>query len=688
MIELFIEGQPVDVNESFSTLLTYAIDDVREFGSKNTAFSKTIVIPGTKRNNKLFGNLFDVTGGNTYDPNLPNQGINFNAAVTASAFIFSSNIQILKGIVRVMEVIIDNGFIEYEIFVTGELGGFASKLGNKKLEELDFSTYDHEFTLAAITGSWDNANAGQGYYYPLIDYGNSSALKHNWKYKTFRPALFAKEFIDKIFEGTGYTYECDLFSTSRFKGLIIPHSQRALTKSSSNYLSVSGSGTYTKVKDVNLSFDTHISLGDFSYSGGYLFTYSGTSVSGDITAVLNVSYTKLFDSKITIVLEKSGVVVASYIIDYGGTTTGSATINLAETGLAITSGDTLKVRAYSTGSITGTRSFTLNVASSTMTYTTTGGAAALVSISLGDIYEINQTIPKNILQKDFISSIIKLWNFYIFEDPLNEKVLKIKPFVDFYTDAASTDWSLKLDRSQPIRIKPMSELNARYYEFFFKDDSDYFNDLYKKRYNLSYGSMVYDSEFEFARETEKIEVIFSGTPLVGYLSEDKVYSTIFKKAGELVGIGEDAVDSNIRLLQAKKITGVSSWDIVDNNGTTILGSYTSYGYAGHFDDPNAPANDIQFGVPKELFFTLATAAINVNQFNVYWSSYMAEITDKDSRLLTGTFKLNYRDIYNLDFSEFIYIDGSLFRLNKIVDFNATNEDTCKVELLKVINKVY
>jgi len=67
---------------------------------------------------------------------------------------------------------------------------------------------------------------------------------------------------------------------------------------------------------------------------------------------------------------------------------------------------------------------------------------------------------------------------------------------------------------------------------------------------------------------------------------------------------------------------------------------------------------------------------------------MAEITDKDSRLLTATFKLNYKDIFGLDFSTFIYVDGVKFRLNKIKDFNATNEDTCEVELLKIINSEY
>ena len=67
---------------------------------------------------------------------------------------------------------------------------------------------------------------------------------------------------------------------------------------------------------------------------------------------------------------------------------------------------------------------------------------------------------------------------------------------------------------------------------------------------------------------------------------------------------------------------------------------------------------------------------------------MAEITDKDSKLLTATFKLTNSDIYNLDFGKFIYIDGSYFRLNKIIDWNASEPDLCQCELLKVIYPVY
>jgi hypothetical protein len=198
MIELFVEKYSVDVDKSFSVMLSMAIDDIKDFSAKNTTFSKTIILPGTNKNNALFGNLFDVSAGNNYTSSSANTGVNFNASVSANAIMFADNIQVFKGTFRILEVVIDNGNVEYEAVVFGELGGFVSKLGASKLEELDFSAYNHTYSLANITGSWTNAAGGSSYYYPLIDYGNYSAAKKDYKVGTFRPALFAKEYIDII----------------------------------------------------------------------------------------------------------------------------------------------------------------------------------------------------------------------------------------------------------------------------------------------------------------------------------------------------------------------------------------------------------------------------------------------------------------------------------------------------------
>ena len=792
MIELFVENSIVDINVGFSTLLTYAIDDIKDFGAKNTTFSKTIILPGTKRNNILFGNIFEITGSNLYDPALPNKGINFNAAISAKAYIFADNIQCFKGIFRILQVVIDDGVVEYECSVVGELGGFVSKMGNLKLEDLDFSENDHTYSLTNIVNSWDilqditytagiggltfvnnmliiyaydfsaikandtivitstpnnngtyivlsvtydsianettiliksglfygeNTNGvvtlknsyKYGYHYPLIDYGTYSSDKHNWQYKTFRPALFVKQYIDKIFARSGYSYVSDLFSTARFKKLIIPNNYKTLQKKSGYQLQIyetGGQSYHIKLVTIGtvvnnprtyVRFNTLTLLGNFTASNytnpwtgvpvsNAIFTYGGASVlTGDITWSYNITVTsKTGTGQFAFRVILNGAVISTLnIIIYNTTIPVTYSGTLKAVNVNINPSDTIGVLGTLGGGFSSECYFTVN--SLSLEIGNTGNI--YVPVNIGDNLYINDLLPKNILQKDFISSIVKLFNLYIFEDANSlDKVLKIMPFVDFYADAETIDWSDKIDRSKPLKVKPMSQLNARYYEFSFKSDSDYYNDLYKKRYNEDYGSYKFDSGYEFSKESTKVELIFSGTPIVGKVGQDKVYSTILKRTGDVQGQNEETTDSNIRILQAKKVTGVSSWNIL--NGGTTLGSYTVYPYAGHLNDPDAPADDIQFGVPKELFFTLATGALNVNQFNIYWKSYMQEITDKDSKMLTCNARLKYKDIYNLDFSKLIWVDGSLFRLNKIIDFNATAEDECTVELLKIINRIY
>ncbi len=108
-----------------------------------------------------------------------------------------------------------------------------------------------------------------------------------------------------------------------------------------------------------------------------------------------------------------------------------------------------------------------------------------------------------------------------------------------------------------------------------------------------------------------------------------------------------------------------------------------YGYAGHLDDPTTPTKDLNFGAPSEIYFTVSPYTGN-GLFNVYWDSYIQEITNKDSKILSCHAYLKQNDIADLDFSKPIYISGSLWRINKIEDYDAENPVT-RVELLKIIN---
>jgi hypothetical protein len=341
--ELFVENYPVDISKEIDALMTYCIDDIKDFSSRNTSFSKTIIIPGTAKNNKAFGNIFEMGAAAFTSDDSPNIGANYNIAKSAKCIMFQGNLQVFKGVIRILKIVIDRNHIEYECALFGELGGFISALGVKRLEDLDFSEYDHLLNMGNIEDSWnniltinipgfitygypvnddvdvkfdnvtdkiflpslidenvfrvgstitvDNSDSndgvytitnivtenipsnvagvispfnrsvisvaepltledrsnftfiidelqGAGYYYPLIDYGKASTDKHDYKYTTFRPALFVKEYMDKIITGSNYTYDCSFFDTNFFRRLIIPNNRNVLEKN--EQLSIQG----------------------------------------------------------------------------------------------------------------------------------------------------------------------------------------------------------------------------------------------------------------------------------------------------------------------------------------------------------------------------------------------------------------------------------------------------------------
>ena len=679
--EIYIEEQKIDLLQDISTEFTYAIDDVSEFGSRNTSFSKTISIPGTANNNLIFGYIFELNNANVTVNALPNVGYNYNVTKQANCKIFIDKVQIFKGTLRILEIVIDKETIEYQCSVFGELGGFINQLGNKRLEDLDFSAYNHTYSVANISASWDNAG-GSGYYYPLIDYGSVSTgqygvAKKDFQYTTFRPALYVKEYIQKIFAGTDYTFDCSFFDTPLFKRLIIPHNQTTITALNNTSMSASATNRVMLLTGDPYVQYTLVTAGSFSIDGtNTLFTYSGATLTTNIQITLT-GFVNFFDAAqptYTVILRKNGVQIASQ--DFDASVTRMLNCNFTATGVTFNSADTMQVEIL--GTLMEIEIFNGNIGITTSTPTQ-------VQINLGETIKVSQTIPKGIFQRDFFLSIVKMFNLYVYENKFNDKELVISPYVDFYPEKAADalDWTNKVAREKPISIKPMSEVNARYYNYKFKQDNDFYSENYRKKYTEGYGDFIYDTEFDFVKETDVLEVIFAASVLYQATGQDKVFPAIYKKSN--TNSAEDKMDSIIRIMQTKKISSVTSWDIM--NTTTVLGSFTTYGYAGHLNDPINSTSDINFGAPKEVQF-VPTNFTEFNVFNEFHSPYLAEITNKDSKLLTCFGLLDIVDIFNLDFSKYVYIDGVLFRLNKVENFNPMEYNTTKLSFLKVINTRY
>ena len=671
--EIYIDGYQLDLTKEISAEFTYAIDEIQDFATRNTSFSKTIILPGNENNNKLFGNIFDFGQSNLYNSALPNVGYNFNATKSVPCIILVDKIQIFKGVLRLLEIIIDGKSIEYEVVVFGELGGFITALGNKKLENIDFGIADTNWTYTNIQNSWDNIS-GTGVYFPLIDYGAVSTDKVDFQYDAFRPALYVKQYLSKILDGSGYTYDFPLLDTDLMKRLVIPNNQKEITKSTATGFEADATvRNYTTGDAIRFTVST---LGNFSANvTNSVFTYtSATPLTGSIALQISgIINTIAPTSDFTLQLRLNTFTILN-----------SVTYTLPGDGYAFTA--VLNVPSIT---INNTDFLTVDMVADLGSVDITSGPYIITSsnptdvkINYGEPLVINNIIPKGIFQKDFFASIVKMFNLYVYEDKLIEKKLIIKPFINFY-DGTAIDWTAKVDRGSVMRVKPMSEFTARYYDFKYKQDNDFYCENYRKKFNEGYGDYIYDSENEFVKESDVTELIFAGTAIYQKEGTDKIYSTIYKLSNS--NKAEDKMDSVIRILQAKKVTGVTTWAL--KNDTTTLASYTSYGYAGHVDDPMNPDTDLCWGVPKEVYFN-TTSYTAANLFNGYWSEYIAEITSEYSKLLTCSVNLNEVDIYNLDFSKFIYIDGSLWRLNKVMDYNPMDFNTTKVELLKVIELNY
>jgi hypothetical protein len=489
--------------------------------------------------------------------------------------------------------------------------------------------------------------------------------------------LYVKEYIDKIFAGTDYTFDCSFFETPLFKRLIIPNNQTNITALNNTSMSaVAINRTMLLTSDPYVQY-TLTTAGFFSIDGtNTLFTYSGATLTTNIQISLT-GFVNIFDPPqptYTVILRKNGVQIGSQ--DFDASVTRMLNCNFTVQGVTFNSADTMQVEIL--GTLMQLEIFTGNVGVTTSTPTQ-------VQINLGETIKVSQTIPKGIFQRDFFLSIVKMFNLYVYENKFNDKELVISPYVDFYPEKAAEalDWTNKIDRAKPLSIKPMSEVNARYYNYKFKQDNDFYNENYRKKYTEGYGDFIYDTEFDFVKETDVLEVIFAASVLYQATGQDKVFPAIYKKSN--TNSAEDRMDSIIRIMQTKKITSVTSWDIM--NTTTVLGSFTSYGYAGHLDDPINSNTDINFGAPKEVQFSPA----NFTEFNLFadfHSPYLAEITSKDSKLLSCFGLLDIVDIFNLDFSKYVYIDGVLFRLNKVENFNPMEYNTTKLSFLKVINTRY
>ncbi len=334
------------------------------------------------------------------------------------------------------------------------------------------------------------------------------------------------------------------------------------------------------------------------------------------------------------------------------------------------------------------------------------------SIGENSLVKLNYNLH-SIKQSDFLKGIINTFNLIIDIDKNNKNNLIIEPYTPFYSSTTSDDWSTKRDSKSVFSIDEASDINRKNLLLKWDLDTDQYNQAYLNSTGKEYGSNIIYSD-QKTEETTIIKSIFAATPMTHFVvdqNKNKIVTPIIVNTPELDSSYNKKYDKNItykpRILYWG---GLQYWNA---NGDPRLGNpgfpewrmntinleyvygwrfYFSsfYPYAGHVDKPlNDEATfNLNFGTNDWYWYTDSSKMTYHNLTNDYYSNMLMEISDKDTKKVTGMFNLTTKDMSDFNFKNPIIIKeagiDSYYRVSKIIDYTPNN--LVKVELLKIVKQ--
>lgn len=754
------EVKELNLKEDLQFPLTYNIIDIKEPQNRKSDYSKSITLPGTKNNNRILAQLFEIGADSTYNTNLKKD-----------VFVTQDGLEIFNGYIKIENINRENwNDISYDVKISGKLVDIFSKLFTSdkkdlKLSDLDYSEWEHDRNRDSIIGSWDGviqkngvtysnytigpsysvadtvfatgnftgfdigthslqigdvvyfqmdnpgdvtvnfnqsqghhtviavtatyavanlefragatntgvltkwSSSGEGYVYPTIDFGNQLAT--DWASSQYIPNLYAKTLVDKIFSTIGFQYDSEFFGSEFFKRLVV----LGKAKSQVNMIWSLDSDNLYKTNPIRTKSFATLTNVQFDIESYWNDPDGSFSQDQDI----NIIWTQ-YDSNNQVVGTPTTTLIFDGACSFGNLPPG--TIGFTILGLSS--------NTYLMQVVNQSPSFTMNPGDYvTVEYTRLFSNSSPI-ITNTNVRAYNLTPDDfNIVDyvsdmtcKDFLTSLISMFNLYVEPDKNNDRTLIIEPFNDYYRlDSDAKDWTLKVDLSKDYEITPISPNISRNNQYTYTDDGDYFNKDFKDQQQIVYGYYETTQETDFNNTTQVTKVGFAQTPLVDRTNDTSrvIVPTIVKDAS-LNKIEQFKPRifywTGLRYVTRFTLNGVSTEDVYN---------LPMYGYAGHFDNPENATLDLNFNImPKYYYGQDYLFKVTANTlFKRYYENYYNEITSPSTKLLKCYMKLNSYDISNLSFRRLYYIYNNLYRLQSINDYDPLLNDSVKCEFIKV-----
>ena len=704
MVRIQLATGYLDVKEGTSFPLTFQVGDIRDISQRKGNFSKTITLVGSKNNNNLLNHYYDV--------NIVSGTFNINAVTTCS--VIQDGIPVMENaslqLTAVKKVQLTEQYeehVEYEVLIKESKADFFTAINNLELTDIDFSDLNHTYDAFNVVNRFSNTEVdGFKYFLP----GSGSVIN---TIQEFKPAIFAKTYFDRIFQGAGFTYNWASLSDTKFDKLIIPYNGGIDNFDYADYVvraEKTTTSTVTSPTQVipQTPFYTFTGLTEIEDPQGIF-----NPVTGTYTTPFNISSANAQYYEFT--------VVVSYTLDLINTGTVPATVSLPPFYRVryrntynnfIVQGPThvgpASVPVGTTTFATDTVSFTQQVSSPTLlsqftniqmqihaaqtslsTFYTPNIKLALnilsaeISISLssnivaiGGTIEVNDYVPKKIKQNDFVKGIFNMFNLYADVDKTQPNQLNLIHRDDYYDAGKEVNWTHLLAKDKEQSLSFLPELTSKKVILTYKADKDTPNTIYTNATNQIYGQAEVIFDNEYVKDVTTKDVLFSPTPIDG--------STFGAYVPMLAGAQPD---TNIRILYDSTaevgLTPCQAFSIFDY-GTVGMTNITSYPYVGHFDNPLNPTWDLNFATCAYYYYMPSTLTDN-NLYNRYWRRTMGQINN--GKMLTAYFNLKESDIQPLELNDKIRIDNSWWNINKVIDYNANANQLTQVELISIDNEV-
>ena len=703
-------GGYLDVKEGASFPLNFSVGDIRDLTKRTGAFSKTITLVGNKNNHNILGHHYDV--------NIEEGTFNINT-ITKCA-VLQNGIPIMDDallqLVNVRKSQMTDAYeqmVEYDVLVKDTQCEFYTAITNKELTDLDFSDLNHTFTAADIIATFDNTvTDGFKYVFPY-----SSTGSNQYQVRQFKPAIYAKQYFDRIFSNAGFTYEWTGLTAAHFDKLLIPYNGDANTFDTEDYLveaeittpfhvdsSVQSYGNFdnatgwTEITDLQSSFNP--STGVFTVP----FDTSLNSMQG-YTISYEVDYSLFLDnnSGINVVNSNAAFItrpriratIAGYesqLSNIAPSSTVPINTTLTTSGLALDSGvktgGMFLAQNVANGSELNTGDQAQIEIGIYQTYGAFFGAGVVQPVDvvltinslririlptqnvqvIGGTLAINEYIPLKIKQSDYIKSIFQMYNLYAEINIDQPNTLTLRHRDEFYDNGAEKDWTYKLMKDKEQNLLFLPDVTSKKLKLTYKADTDSANLVYTQMTDEIYGQIEYTFDSEYVKDTDTKELIFSPTPVI--LNSINGYVPI---------LDGESPQTNIRILYDGGVQTCGSYGLVEY-GTTGVFNNTTYPMLGHFDNALTPTFDINFGMCDYYFYSPQSLTAN-NLYNNYWRRTVNQINV--GKMLTTYFNLAEDDIQTLKLNDKIRIDNSWWNINKVIDYDANTSAPTKVELISV-----